>query len=120
MKKLHKVALALMVGVLAIGFSAFTNAHSNRLINHHRTVKAGMITDDYLVQTGSGVFAENAAPDPSSCKSSSSRQCIYDVTTSGQSNIPDQASYSGSDIDTYVSNGWLSSDPSSKPALYHP
>jgi hypothetical protein len=120
MKKFKQIAFGLMVGALAIGFSAFTNAHSLRLTNHHRTVKAGMITDDFLVQSSSATFTQNASPDPSNCKSTSTRQCIYDVTTSGQSNIPDQASYAGSDVDTYVSNGWLTADPSSKAALYHP
>jgi len=53
MKNFTKVALALMVGVLAIGFSAFTNAKSHRggLTNYtfaHPAHDSGNSASDYV------------------------------------------------------------------------
>lgn len=118
MKNFKQLALGLMVGALAISISSFTNALSKTLVNHHRVVKAGMITDDYIVQPTLNTFQENASPNPSNCHGSATLQCIYDVTSSGQSNIPDQASYTAANINSYVSAGYLVPDPNSHISLY--
>lgn len=118
MKNFKKIAFGLLVSALAIGFSAFTNA--NNVVKHHRVPKAGMITNDFIVQPTLDNFTQLASPSSSNCKLTSDRECIYDVTTSGQSNIPDQASYSKTEVDGYVTNGWLTADPSSHSAQYRP
>ncbi len=117
MKNFKHIAFGLLVGAMAIGFSAFTTKNVVVPAKHH-IAKAGMITDDFLVQSSSNTFTQNSAPSASHCRSTATLQCIYDVTETGASNIPDQASYSSSDINTYVSNGWLTADASSKAALY--
>jgi hypothetical protein len=117
MKNFKQVALGLMVGAMAIGFSSFTNAHHNTFVKHH-SAKAGMITDDYIVQPTLNNFQENASPVSSNCHSTATLQCIYDVTTSGQSNIPDQASYTATNINSYVTAGYLVADGDSNPSLY--
>ncbi len=120
MKKFQKLALGLIVGAMAIGFSAFTNAHSKSLVKPNKAVKAGMIVDNYLVQSSLNVFDQlSSAPVASDCGGTATRDCAYSVTSTGKSNIPNQSSYTGSEIDTYVSNGWLTADASTK-ALYQP
>ncbi|MBK0380067.1 hypothetical protein [Mucilaginibacter segetis] len=118
MKNFKQLALGLMVGALAISFSAFTNANNNTFVKHHRAVKAGMITDDYIVQPTLNNFQENASPTSSNCHGTATLQCIYDVTSSGQTNIPDQASYTASNINSYVAAGYLVADPNSHASLY--
>ncbi|MFI5140371.1 MAG: hypothetical protein ACHQIM_21305 [Sphingobacteriales bacterium] len=62
----------------------------------------------------------SSAPVTSDCSSTATRQCAYDVTSSGKGNIPDQSSYTGAEIDTYVSHGWLTPASGSSDALYQP
>lgn len=118
MKNFKKLALGLIIGAMAIGFSAFTASSNKSLVKHHRAAKAGMITDDFIVQPSLNSFQEQPSVNTANCHSTATRECVYDVTSTGKSNIPDQASYSASDIDTYVANGWLAADPGSSPALY--
>jgi len=118
MKNFKQVAFGLLVGAMAIGFSAFTNA--TNVNKHHRVAKAGMITNDFIVQPTLDNFRQDAGPSSTNCKLTSDRECIYDVTTSGQSNIPDQTSYTKAEVDSYLSSGWLSADPNSHSAQYRP
>jgi hypothetical protein len=121
MKNLHKLVLGLMVGAMAISFSAFTNAHSNHIIRPNKAVKAGMITDNYIAQTTlNGFVPESSAPVTDDCSGTATLQCAYDVTSSGKSNIPNQASYTSAEINTYVANDWLTPAPGSSKALYQP
>lgn len=118
MKNLKQIALGLIVGAMAIGFNSFVNANHNTYVKHHRVVKVGMITDDYIVQPSLNNFQENASPTPSDCHSTATLQCIYDVTTTGQTNIPDKPSYTAANINSYVSSGYLVADPNSSKSLY--
>jgi len=111
MKNLHKLVLGLMVGAMAISFSAFTNAHSNHIIR----------PNNYIAQTTlNGFVPESSAPVTDDCSGTATLQCAYDVTSSGKSNIPNQASYTSAEINTYVANDWLTPAPGSSKALYQP
>lgn len=121
MKNFKKMAVALMVGAMAIGFSAFTNAHSNNFIQVNKAVNAGMITDNYIVQPTLNDFQQlSTAPVTADCSGTATLQCAYDVTSSGKTNIPDQASYTSTEINTYVANNWLTPASGSSAALYQP
>ncbi|MEH6306177.1 hypothetical protein RYH73_11020 [Olivibacter sp. CPCC 100613] len=77
------------------------------------------ITADHLVQPATDQFVQlEGDPEFSSCQSTATRNCVYDVTAAGKANIPDQPTYSATEIDNYVSQGWLQADPNSSPALY--
>lgn len=91
-------------------FSLFVvKANSSR-----RTIAA-----DHLVQPATDQFEQlESNPEFSNCQSTASRNCVYDVTTSGKSNIPDQPTYSATEIDNYVSQGWIQPNPNSSQALY--
>lgn len=121
MKNFKKMALALIAGALAISFSAYTNAyHSNNLIKPNKAVKAGMITDNFIVQPTTDNFVQESSASTTNCGDPATRQCVYDVTTSGKSNIPDQSSYTAAEIDNYVSHSWLTPASGSSAALYQP
>jgi len=121
MKNLHKIAFTLAAGVLAISFSAFTNAHTLHVIRPNKAVKAGMITDNYIVQPTLNDFEPiSSAPVTADCSGSATLQCAYDVTSTGKSNIPNQSSYTSAEISTYVSNNWLTPASGSSAALYQP
>jgi len=121
MKNFQKFALGLVAGAMAIGFSAFTNTHEASLIRPNKAVKAGMITDNYIVQPALNNFVQlGSTPATADCSSTATRQCAYNVTSTGKSNIPDQASYTGAEIDNYVSHSWLTPASGSSNALYQP
>ncbi|EHQ25557.1 hypothetical protein [Mucilaginibacter paludis] len=121
MKNFKQVAYGLLVGAMAIGFSAFTNAkESNEAVKIHKALKAGMITDNFIVQPTLNNFVQESSVNTSNCGDPATRQCVYDVTTSGKSNIPDQASYTAAEIDNYISHSWLTPASGSSAALYQP
>lgn len=98
----------LLVAATAVSMSAFTNAKSTRAI-----------TNDHMVQLGTNNFEQREDVDAGNCVvASTSRRCLFDVTSSGKANIPDKSSYSAAEIDTYTSNGWISSNTSSSLGLY--
>jgi len=121
MKNFKRIALGLLVGAMAIGFSSFTNAQKGVSVKLVKIVKSGFITDNFIVQPIADNFVEQSTtPSTDDCAESSDRFCVYDVTTLGKSNIPDQTSYSKSDIDSYVMNSWLTPASGATDALYEP
>ncbi|WP_316820675.1 hypothetical protein [Pedobacter gandavensis] len=124
MKNITKVILGLLVIGTAIGFSAFTNAKKNQ---ENMVNKKSYILIDYLVQRHAGQFTPylpyNEQPNGALCIGSSKRQCIYEVTLLGKWNIPNlstiwQTYYTTEQIDEYLANNWLFSDPHYKYGLY--
>jgi hypothetical protein len=114
-----KIVIALGVAVMAIGFSSFTEMRENMPA---KAKKAGMITANYLVQPSLNSFAQlgSGTPNNADCKSTSTLNCSYDVTDDGKDNIPDQGSYTATEINTYVANGWLSAHAGSGQRIYQP
>lgn len=99
MKNFQKLALSLMVGVMAIGFSAFTNAKSNVTHTAGKAIPAG-----YLVQVSSGIY-EFRSSLTGDCETAVPNPCHYDVAASN--NIPNsQTQWTKAQINTYsgVSN----------------
>lgn len=118
MKNFKNIAFGLIVGALAIGFSAFTTAKTT-VANKNVSNKHFSITSNFLVQPTLDGFEQRATADPAAnCSGTSDRECTYDVTTLGKSNIPNQPSYTKAEIDNYVSHSWITPDPDSSPALY--
>lgn len=96
---------SLLVVGTAIGASAFTNAVSNKAVSQ------------YLVQTSDGTFEQfTKAGAPSTndaCEQGTDHRCAYEVTPSGQTNITAAGPYSDSDINGFLSNGYIvSASPS--------
>lgn len=118
MKNFKQIAFGLMVGALAISFSAFTSA-KKVMVNAAPNAKRS-ITANFLVQPVLDSFQQETSLSGDCTGTASDRDCIYDVTTSGKSNIPNQGSYTKANIDTYVSNGWLNPDASASDHLYVP
>ncbi|KAA8474936.1 hypothetical protein BDE36_0211 [Arcticibacter tournemirensis] len=114
---MKRIMLSLLVAATAAGVSAFTNAPANTA--GYGQLKSGMISGNFLVNKGTSNFQQRASVDPlANCNDTDSRHCVYDVTASGKTNIPDQTSYSDSEVTTYLSNGWIAADADSQPALY--
>lgn len=120
MKNFKQIALGLLVGAMAIGFSSFTNSHNLKTTLPNKAVKKGMITDNFLVQPSLNTFEQESTVNTANCGDPATRQCVYDVTNAGKSNIPDQASYTATEIDNYVAQSWLTPDAGSSSALYQP
>ncbi|MDB5010793.1 MAG: hypothetical protein JWR67_1024 [Mucilaginibacter sp.] len=116
MKNFRQIAFGLIIGLMAIGFSAFTTVYNIKSVNLAKQTKAGMITNNFIVQPTADNFVQAVSASSSNCGTTATRSCIYNVTTEGQANIPDQSSYTAADVDGYVSNGWLTG--SSSHALY--
>lgn len=122
MKNFKQIAFGLLVGALAIGFSAFTSAH--KVTRNATFVKhAGMITEGFIAQTVAGSeFDPESSVDPDNCSTeTTSYSCTYTVTSTGASNIPEQSSYSASDMNSYLghSPAWLTANGSSN-RVYNP
>src|ERR1700743_1318591 len=115
MKNFKRIALGLLVGAMAIGFSAFTNAHTGTVqfpVKHSKVGNFTPIADNANVQLNTlNNFQEAENPSSDDCVAESTTlKCIYDVTSAGAMNIPDQPSgYSTTDISNYLSQSpaWL-------------
>lgn len=117
MKNFKKIAFGLVVGALALGFSAFTTAHTTTTI--HKAKTARMTIENFLVQDqGAGGFSQSSSFSSSNCGGTATLDCGYTVTTSGQSHIPNQSTYNASDINSYVTQGWLTPAPGASAKQY--
>lgn len=85
--------ISLTVASLAISGATFKN------VNH-------TIDEGFLVQTIWGTYTRSNN-DFGVCALISPFPCKYLVTDLGRANIPNQLTYSASDIANYLSNGWL-------------
>ncbi len=78
MKNLHKLVLGLLVGAMAIGFSAFTNAHSTKLLtSYYYNAGEQPWNDPTLDQTPSHYSTVGGS---SGCNSSSNI-CTYNIVS---------------------------------------
>jgi hypothetical protein len=119
MKNFKQIAFGLIVGALAIGFSAFTNA--KKVVSVNAINAKYSITANFLVQPALDSFERETSASTDNCSSvTSDRDCVYDVTTTGKSNIPNQASYTKAEIDNYVSHSWIMPDAGASLKLYNP
>jgi hypothetical protein len=81
MKNFKQIAFGLLVGALAIGFSAFTNAS--------KSVKASKFTTYYYTNDGSNYqIGGTTAPDPDNCSVSGSKACVVSSTTDLDADAP--------------------------------
>lgn len=94
--------LGAVVVVLAIGSSAY-----NKLA----------ITENFLVQSSANVFTRTVTANLS-CITPATLFCHYEVTTAGKLNIPAKASYTPTDINTYLTNAWIVAPPGDNRRLY--
>jgi hypothetical protein len=119
MKNFKQIAFGLLVGALAIGFSAFTNA--KKVMTTKATIAKYSITANNLVQPAADSFQQAASASTADCTGATSdRLCVYDVTTTGKSNIPNQSSYTKADIDNYLSHSWIMPASGATDHLYEP
>ena len=101
----------IIFGIFTLALFTFFVVKAN---SSRRTIAA-----DYLVQPATDQFEQfDGAPNFDDCQSSAPRYCVYDVTASGKANIPDQPTYSATEIDSYASQGWIQPNPNSSQALY--
>ena len=105
MKNFKNIAFGLMVGALAIGFSAFTNI---------KKVAAG----DQYGNTSNGQYTAITNYDPGNCQNVASQPtCGYEVTSAGATHVT--GSFTASQAVTFQSNGWIQPLSSDK-GLYIP
>lgn len=97
----------LLFGLLAVGMAFSTSAFKN--------VEKNPPAGQFLVQTSSGTWVvRTSEPTASQCQGSETLQCYYKVTSA----IPDEPSYSTSDINTYLGASKITSGTRSSAALY--
>lgn len=99
MKNFKQIAFGLMIGAMAISFSAFTSATKRA---------AG---DVYANKDDSGTYTKLANPYNSGSCATDSPVCAYFVTPSGASHVSG-ASLSSSQITTAINNNWIASEGS--------
>jgi hypothetical protein len=75
MKNLHKLVLGLMVGAMAISFSAFTNAHSRLSSTNRYYNTVGTLND---TNPADFVYIDGAEDD---CTHSTTKECSAEWTT---------------------------------------
>ncbi|MBT2561707.1 hypothetical protein J7E50_12755 [Pedobacter sp. ISL-68] len=95
MKNLHKLALGLLVGASAIGFSAFTSTSEVAVGDRYGNNGAAGTTGQYNILANPYVS--------SNCISGSDR-CAYVVTAAGASTVTG-SSYSEAQLETWASQG---------------
>jgi len=106
MKNLKNFAFGLLVAVLAVGFSAFTNAKTSGKV------------DTYLVQTSLGTWEERTVePDGFQCDPQEAKQCYYKVN---DDSILHSGSYTEMEIDNYLqaSPAQIQNGQNSQPGLF--
>ena len=106
---------AILFGIAVIG-SAFIGKTEDKGVKDktEKTVTAPA----YLVNKGS-TFSPRATVDVGeNCNDSNPKYCVYVPTEEGMTEIPNQTSYSPTEIDYFISQGWLAPHPSSRQALY--
>jgi hypothetical protein len=96
----------LVTVAVALGASAFTQMSDNSIPTAKR---AGAITANFLTQPNVDVFNQlpSGTPTAGDCDLTSQRHCYYSVTPTGKDSIPNLSSYDRSQIDTYVTKGWI-------------
>lgn len=52
------------------------------------------------------------------CDPADTKHCVYQLTSEGMSNIPDQPSYTPAQIEQFEADGWIEPHPDSNPGLY--
>ncbi|CAM4253133.1 hypothetical protein SAMN06265348_10815 [Pedobacter westerhofensis] len=116
-------ALLLMVGVITLTFAfkaennkvqELANAKAKETVNKKRT-----ITYNFLVQSSLNSFTGRTSAS-NACTGTATLNCKYNVTPSGKANIPDQEDepYTASQINAYVTAGYLTVASGSSPGLY--
>jgi|GEM_PF-4719947 len=88
MKNLKNFAFGLLVAVLAVGFSAFTNAKTTGQV------------DTFLVQTSLGTWEERTVePEAIECQEEDAKQCYYKVN---DNSILHPGTYSEMEIESFL------------------
>jgi len=97
MKNFKQIAFGLLVGAMAIGFSAFTNA---------KTFASG---DVFVNRDDSGSYNKISAPyNPMDC-AADTPPCAYSVTTAGASHVSG-TQLTPTQVSTDLANGWIQSE----------
>lgn len=116
-KNLVKSAL-LGVAVLggAIAMQSFT---AKQVVSDEVEIKENTaLAPNFLVNKGTSFSPRSSVNTSTNCIQADSKSCVYELTEEGMENVPDQGSYTPSQIEEYESNGWISPHPQSASALY--
>lgn len=107
-------ALSIFALVLAAFF--VVNGMENK-DEKHLEVKSTLVSD-FLVNKGTAFSPRSTVNVSSNCIQTDSKSCVYQLTEEGMENVPDQQSYTPSQIEEFESNGWITPHPQSSSALY--
>ncbi|TDQ81078.1 hypothetical protein [Sphingobacterium yanglingense] len=103
--------------VLGVGYFAVNASEKKADPGENKTEKV-VTAPDYLVNKGTDFQPRTSVNTGLYCNTTNPRHCVYIPTEEGMTEIPAKDSYSQTEIDNYVSQGWLAPHPSSSLALY--
>lgn len=119
---INKTILGVVLAIFIIGTGLYTLAAIKEpsKVKTEKTVKMKRtITANFLVNKGTDQFEQRATYLSTACSATPAPvNCAYTVTTAGKANIPNQATYTDAQIESFLGNGWLSVAPGSSLALY--
>jgi len=115
MNLLKKISGSFLLGLavigLALGTSAFTEKQST-------TENNNAFAPTFLVNKGAQ-YEPRATVNPiQNCQTSDPQLCVFEVTSSGSSNIPDQPAYTPAEMQDYENQGWITPHADADEALY--
>lgn len=104
---------------LVLGAGYFVVNASEKKAEHTDNKTEKVVTaPNFLVNKGTHFDPRTSVDIPENCFDPSEKYCVYLPTEAGMTNIPTKSSYTESEIDSYVSAGWLVRHPSSGLAEY--
>ncbi|MBD1427039.1 hypothetical protein [Sphingobacterium arenae] len=76
------------------------------------------LQSSFLVNKESAFEPRETANPSLNCDTEDTRHCVYELTSEGMSNIPEQSSYTPAEIDQFLADGWIEPHPDSDLAIY--
>lgn len=110
---LIKIKIAQLLTGLAVVAIAFGASGFNRALNFKH-----LDVEEFLVNK-QGEFEPRGSVDVQlNCEPATTNHCVFSVTPDGMLNIPEQNSYSETEIQAFEANGWITPHPDSDNGNY--
>jgi len=116
--KYAKGAITLFAVCLIGIATAATNGNGDE--KEEKEVKEAKTTlqSNFLVNKDTNFSPRENVNIDENCDPADTKSCVYQLTSDGMSNIPDQPSYTPAEIEQFESRGWIEPHPNSNPGLY--
>ncbi|MBE8719781.1 hypothetical protein [Sphingobacterium pedocola] len=109
-----------VLGVALLGLAVTTQSFDNKEDVEEKAdaKKSAVLAPNFLVNKGASFSPRNTVNPSLNCNQTDSKNCTYQITAEGMENVPEQESYTPTQIEEYESNGWIEPHAQSGLALY--